>query len=132
MDSTEANGTSIAFKRSGSGPPVLLMHGAEADHSQFDTFGVNYGAPAIPTANIYEAGLTTNPTSVYTNTQALTGGAATHTLANSFTFSSSSTFGCTCTDQTAANACQAVPASATTVTLAGTGTDVLWLSCSGH
>jgi pimeloyl-ACP methyl ester carboxylesterase len=39
MDMTEANGTSIAFKRSGSGPPVLLMHGAEADHSQFDAFG---------------------------------------------------------------------------------------------
>jgi hypothetical protein len=25
-----------------------------------------------------------------------------------------------------------VPASATTVTMAGTGSDVLWLSCSGH
>src|ERR1700722_11313654 len=39
MDRTEANGTSIAFKRSGSGPPLLLMHGAEADHSQFNAFG---------------------------------------------------------------------------------------------
>jgi hypothetical protein len=101
-------------------------------YSQFDSFNVNGAAPAIPSANIFEAGLSTNPTKIYTNTQALTGGAATHTLANSFTFTSSSTFGCTCTDQTAANACQAVPASATTITLAGTGTDVLWLSCSGH
>jgi hypothetical protein len=81
---------------------------------------------------VYEAGVLTASEKVYTNTQALTTGAATHTLANSFTFTSSATFGCTCTDQTAANACKAVPASATTVTLAGTGSDTLWLSCSGH
>jgi hypothetical protein len=81
---------------------------------------------------VYEAGVLTATEKIYTNTQALTTGAATHTLANSFTFTSSSTFGCTCTDQTAANACKAVPASATTVTLAGTGSDTLWLSCSGH
>jgi 3-oxoadipate enol-lactonase len=37
--SVEANGTSIAFKRTGEGPPLLLLHGAEADHSQFDAFG---------------------------------------------------------------------------------------------
>jgi hypothetical protein len=80
---------------------------------------------------IYEAGALTTDR-VYTNTQALTTGAATHTFANSFTFTSSATFGCTCTDQTAANACKAVPASATTVTLAGTSSDVLWLSCTGH
>ncbi len=35
----EANGTSISFKRSGKGPPLLLLHGAEADHSMFDAFG---------------------------------------------------------------------------------------------
>jgi hypothetical protein len=81
---------------------------------------------------VYEAGVVTTGEKIYTNTQALTAGTATHTLANSFTFTSSGTFGCTCTDQTAANACRAVPASATTVTLAGTGTDTLWLSCSGH
>jgi|GEM_PF-4702817 len=80
----------------------------------------------------FEAGTLTTAEKIYTNTQALTAGAATHTFANSFTFTSSSTFGCTCTDQTAVNACKAVPASATTVTLAGTGTDTLWLSCSGH
>lgn len=81
---------------------------------------------------VYEAGVLTTAEKIYTNTQALTTGAATHTFANSFTYTSSSTFGCTCTDQTAANACKAVPASATTVTLAGTGSDTLWLSCSGH
>jgi hypothetical protein len=81
---------------------------------------------------VYEAGVLNVSEKIYTNTQALTAGAATHTLANSFTYTSSATFGCSCTDQTAAAACRAVPASATTVTLAGTGTDTLWLSCSGH
>jgi hypothetical protein len=81
---------------------------------------------------VYEAGVLTTAEQIYTNTQALTAGAATHTFAASFTFTSSSTFQCQCTDQTAAAACKAVPASATTVTLAGTGTDVIALSCSGH
>ncbi len=39
MENVEANGTQIAFKRSGKGPPLLLLHGAEADHSMFDAFG---------------------------------------------------------------------------------------------
>lgn len=81
---------------------------------------------------VYEAGVLAASGKIYTNTQPLTGGTARHTLANSFTFSSSRTFGCICTDQTAANACSAVPASATMVALAGTGSDVLWLECAGH
>jgi hypothetical protein len=81
---------------------------------------------------VYEAGVLTTSEKIYTNTQSLIGGAATHTFARSFTYTSSSTFGCTCTDQTAANACRAIPASASTVTLAGTGSDVLWLECAGH
>lgn len=39
MDTIEANGTTIAFKCTGEGPPLLLLHGAEADHSMFDAFG---------------------------------------------------------------------------------------------
>lgn len=35
----EANGTAIAGKVSGKGAPVVLIHGAEADHSMFDAFG---------------------------------------------------------------------------------------------
>jgi pimeloyl-ACP methyl ester carboxylesterase len=35
----EANGTTIAGKVSGAGAPVVLIHGAEADHSMFDIFG---------------------------------------------------------------------------------------------
>ena len=38
METIAANGTSISFKRSGKGPPLLLLHGAEADHSMFDAF----------------------------------------------------------------------------------------------
>lgn len=39
MRSVDANGTSIACKVSGEGAPVVLIHGAEADHSMFDGFG---------------------------------------------------------------------------------------------
>lgn len=35
----EANGTTIAGKVSGEGAPLVLIHGAEADHSMFDAFG---------------------------------------------------------------------------------------------
>jgi pimeloyl-ACP methyl ester carboxylesterase len=38
MHRIDANGTSIAFTRSGEGPPLILLHGAEADHSMFDAF----------------------------------------------------------------------------------------------
>ena len=38
MDTIEANGTTIAFTRLGEGPPLILLHGAEADHSMFDAF----------------------------------------------------------------------------------------------
>jgi pimeloyl-ACP methyl ester carboxylesterase len=35
MRRLEANGTTIAYARTGAGPPIELMHGAEADHSMF-------------------------------------------------------------------------------------------------
>src|SRR4029077_16679396 len=35
MSRLEANGTTIAYARTGAGPPIVLMHGAEADHSMF-------------------------------------------------------------------------------------------------
>ena len=41
MHRIEANGTSICCKVSGKGPPVVLIHGAEADHSMFDGFGAS-------------------------------------------------------------------------------------------
>ncbi|QPF81884.1 alpha/beta fold hydrolase [Bradyrhizobium genosp. L] len=39
MERIEANGISISFRRRGEGPPLFLLHGAEADHSMFDAFG---------------------------------------------------------------------------------------------
>ena len=81
---------------------------------------------------VYESGALHTADKIYTNSQALTAGTATHTFANSFTFASSSSYGCSCTDQTAANACQALPASASSVTVVGTGSDILWLQCIGH
>lgn len=36
MPSVQANGATIAFTQRGDGPPLVLMHGAEADHSMFD------------------------------------------------------------------------------------------------
>jgi 3-oxoadipate enol-lactonase len=39
MRTVEANGTLIACKQNGHGAPVILIHGAEADHSMFDAFG---------------------------------------------------------------------------------------------
>ncbi|MCU1249571.1 MAG: hypothetical protein JWQ49_2600 [Edaphobacter sp.] len=81
---------------------------------------------------VYDAGVFTTAEKIYVNSQALNEGAAVHTFATGFRFISSRTFGCICTDQTAANACRAVPASATEVTLAGTGSDILWLQCTGH
>ena len=66
MERAEANGTSITFKRSGKGPPLLLLHGAEADHSMFDAF-----APLLAddfTVIAYDqrdSGGTTNPATLY-------------------------------------------------------------------
>jgi 3-oxoadipate enol-lactonase len=39
MPTVDANATTIAFKQSGRGAPLVLLHGAEADHSMFDAFG---------------------------------------------------------------------------------------------
>ena len=66
MRRIDANGTSIAFKQSGEGPPLLLIHGAEADHSMFDTFGVLL-APhfTVIAYDQRDSGGTTNPASAY-------------------------------------------------------------------
>jgi pimeloyl-ACP methyl ester carboxylesterase len=66
MDSIAANNTSIAFKRSGNGPPLLLLHGAEADHSMFDAFGAQL-APhfTVIAYDQRDSGDTRNPPSPY-------------------------------------------------------------------
>jgi 3-oxoadipate enol-lactonase len=66
MQTIEANNISITFKTSGKGSPLLLLHGAEADHSMFDAF-----APYLAddfTVIAYDqrdSGGTTNPPAPY-------------------------------------------------------------------
>jgi pimeloyl-ACP methyl ester carboxylesterase len=66
METIRANDTTIAFKRTGDGPPLLLLHGAEADHSQFDAFGALL-APhfTVIAYDQRDSGETRNPPSLY-------------------------------------------------------------------
>jgi len=132
----DSSGTSAAtYQLAAPTDPVTGTTYSGPLNVDFKTNGNNFAmnhAQMNDATIIYEAGANTNQTKIYTNTQALSSGSATHTFANRFSFTSSSTFGCLCTDQTAANACKAVPASATTVKVAGTGSDTLWLQCTGH
>jgi 3-oxoadipate enol-lactonase len=66
METIAANGTSISFKRSGEGPPLLLLHGAEADHSMFDAFGAHL-APhfTVIAYDQRDSGGTRNPAAPY-------------------------------------------------------------------
>jgi 3-oxoadipate enol-lactonase len=66
MERVEANGISISFKRSGEGPPLLLLHGAEADHSMFDRFGAEL-APhfTVIACDQRDSGGTRNPHTPY-------------------------------------------------------------------
>lgn len=41
LASVEANGLSIGYSIRGSGPPLVLMHGGEADHSMFAVLGAH-------------------------------------------------------------------------------------------
>jgi pimeloyl-ACP methyl ester carboxylesterase len=66
MPAIEANGTSISFERSGNGPPLLLLHGAEADHSMFDAFGARLALHFTVIAyDQRDSGATRNPPSPY-------------------------------------------------------------------
>lgn len=104
-------------------------------------FALHLGAqiPSYPTGvnpsnnpQVYIGGILKTGVRVYTGTQALTAGSATHTLGNSFSFSGVSSFNCWATDTAAtAAAANATPASATTVTVKGSGTDTIALLCIG-
>lgn len=39
MPEVHANGATIAYTQRGDGPPLVLLHGAEADHAMFDALG---------------------------------------------------------------------------------------------
>lgn len=62
----DANGTSIAFAQTGKGPPLVLIHGAEADHSMFDAFA-RLLAPhfTVIAYDQRDSGSTRNPTAPY-------------------------------------------------------------------
>jgi len=66
MERIEANGISISFRRSGEGPPLLLLHGAEADHSMFEAFGAAL-APhfTVIACDQRDSGGTRNPPAAY-------------------------------------------------------------------
>jgi 3-oxoadipate enol-lactonase len=62
----EANGTAIACKVSGQGTPVVLIHGAEADHSMFDAFGASLAEHFTVIAyDQRDSGNTRNPPTPY-------------------------------------------------------------------
>ncbi|MBW7970554.1 alpha/beta hydrolase [Bradyrhizobium sp. BR 10289] len=66
MERIEANGISIRFKRSGEGPPLVLLHGAEADHAMFDAFAAHL-APhfTVIAYDQRDSGGTRNPAAPY-------------------------------------------------------------------
>jgi len=66
MQFVTANGTETAFTKSGKGPPLVLLHGAEADHSMFDAFAALLAAHFTVIAyDQRDSGKTRNPPDPY-------------------------------------------------------------------
>ena len=66
MPAIDVNGTTITFSQSGSGKPVILIHGAEADHSMFDAFGALLARRFTVIAyDQRDSGTTRNPATPY-------------------------------------------------------------------
>jgi len=66
MQMIDANGTSIAFKSIGDGAPLILIHGAEADHSMFDAFSAVMAEQFTVIAyDQRDSGATRNPAILY-------------------------------------------------------------------
>lgn len=68
----------------------------------------------------------------YWDTVVGSGSPATYTFKGTFTYTSASTFGCVCTDQSTQTACQASPGTANTVSLTGGSGDTVFIFCTGH
>src|SRR5258708_31519831 len=67
MRRLEANGTTIAYARSGTGPAIVLMHGAEADHSMFAPLAAQLAKRLTVIAyDQRDSGDTRNPARPYT------------------------------------------------------------------
>ena len=70
MDRVRVNGLRIAFRRTGSGPPVLLLHGALADsrdwQRQLDAFAAEFTVVAWDAPGCGDSVICPPPTSVST------------------------------------------------------------------
>jgi 3-oxoadipate enol-lactonase len=66
IEHIEANGISNAFRRVGKGPPIVLLHGAEADHSMFDAFAAELSSRfTVIAPDQCDSGATKNPDRIY-------------------------------------------------------------------
>ena len=62
VDTIQVNGVTIAFTRRGKGPPLVLMHGQEADHSMFNALSERLdGDFTIVAYDQRDCGATINP-----------------------------------------------------------------------
>jgi pimeloyl-ACP methyl ester carboxylesterase len=66
MEKIAVNGISLAFRKHGGGPPLVLMHGNEADHSMFDALvGCLGGKFTVYVYDQRDCGLTENSATPY-------------------------------------------------------------------
>jgi pimeloyl-ACP methyl ester carboxylesterase len=66
VDKISVNGVVLAFVRRGSGPPLVLMHGNEADHSMFDALVDRLSNDfTVYAYDQRDCGLTENPAAPY-------------------------------------------------------------------
>ena len=66
MQFFEANGVATAYRTSGRGAPIVLLHGGEADHTMFDGLSrALNGHFAVIAYDQRDSGATRNPSSPY-------------------------------------------------------------------
>ena len=93
---------------------------------------ISWGTGLTVAASAY--GMTVTPENrSYFGSVTLAGGTGTFTIPGGESFTSTATFGCVANDTTTiSNGVKAVPASSTTATLTGAGSDVISVICVGH
>lgn len=107
--------------------PDNVNYAADCSNGQ-----ISWGAGLTVTASAH--GMTVTPENrSYFGNVTLASGAGTFTIPGGESFTSTATFGCVANDTTTiGNGVKAVPASSTTATLTGTGSDVISVICVGH